>query len=98
MSIAMDLTAAAKAMSARLIGESVPFAGVSTDSRKTAAGELFFALRTQPGARHLGAIKLPTAQRGVLPSGDSYVRADPDRAAALGRAIATDTVEASEHR
>lgn len=45
MSIAMDLTAAAKAMSARLIGESVPFAGVSTDSRKTAAGELFFALR-----------------------------------------------------
>ena len=66
------------------------------DARRMA--ELFFALRTQPGARHLGAIKLPTAQRGVLPSGDSYVRADPDRAAALGRAIATDTVEASEHR
>ena len=66
------------------------------DARRMA--ELFFALRTQPGARHLGAIKLPTAQRGVLPSGDSYVRADPDRSAALGRAIATDTLEASEHR
>jgi LCP family protein required for cell wall assembly len=64
------------------------------DARRMA--ELFFALRTRSGAQHLGAIKLPTGERGVLPSGETYVRADPDRAPALGRAIASDTLESWE--
>lgn len=64
------------------------------DARRMA--ELFFALRTRSGAQQVGAIKLPTAERGVLPSGETYVRADRVRAAALGRAIASDTLEAWE--
>ena len=45
MSVTMDLLAAAKAMSGRLIGDNPTFNGVSTDSRKIARGELFIALR-----------------------------------------------------
>ncbi|NJA89857.1 UDP-N-acetylmuramoyl-tripeptide--D-alanyl-D-alanine ligase [Rhodocyclus tenuis] len=41
----MQLSAAARATSGRLLGEDVDFAGVSTDSRRLAAGELFVALR-----------------------------------------------------
>ena len=45
MSVQMDLLAAAAAMSGALRGENAVFLGVSTDSRKIAPGELFFALR-----------------------------------------------------
>jgi len=45
MSVTMDLLAAAKAMSGRLVGDNPAFSGVSTDSRKIASGELFIALR-----------------------------------------------------
>ena len=45
MSVNMDVRSAAQAMSGNLAGENVMFAGVSTDSRAVAAGELFIALR-----------------------------------------------------
>ena len=45
MTIAMKLAAAASAMNARLAGNDADFCGVSTDSRKIGAGELFVALR-----------------------------------------------------
>ena len=41
----MDLLGAARAMAGRLAGDNVSFCGVSTDSRTTAPGELFIALR-----------------------------------------------------
>ena len=48
MSITMDLLSAEKAVGGRLVGiadDRTSFAGVSTDSRKVVAGELFIALR-----------------------------------------------------
>ena len=45
MSVKMDVLSAALAMSGNSVGENVPFAGVSTDSRTVAAGQLFIALR-----------------------------------------------------
>ena len=49
MSVAMNLNEAAQAISATLIGGensgNVAFCGVSTDSRKIGAGQLFVALR-----------------------------------------------------
>ena len=45
MSVNMDVRSAAEAMSGSAVGENVAFAGVSTDSRTVATGELFFALR-----------------------------------------------------
>ena len=45
MSIRMSLREAATAIGATLSGDDVRFAGVSTDSRKIKAGELFVALR-----------------------------------------------------
>ena len=45
MSVKMDVLSAAQAMSGKLAGENAMFAGVSTDSRAVAAGELFIALR-----------------------------------------------------
>ncbi len=45
MSVKMDLSAAAKAMSGKVVGDVVAFYGVSTDSRTVRAGELFIALR-----------------------------------------------------
>ena len=45
MSTMMNLEAAASAVGGALRGPSADFSGVSTDSRKIAAGELFVALR-----------------------------------------------------
>ena len=45
MTIAMKLSGAASAMAAQLIGGDADFYGVSTDSRKIGARELFVALR-----------------------------------------------------
>ena len=45
MSVMMDLSAAATAMTGTVLGENRAFLGVSTDSRSVAAGELFIALR-----------------------------------------------------
>ena len=45
MSVQMDVLAAARAMSGRIVGDNVAFLGVSTDSRTLNAGELFIALR-----------------------------------------------------
>lgn len=43
--IGMQLSAAATALEARLLGTDAPFEGVSTDTRTLARGQLFFALR-----------------------------------------------------
>ena len=45
MSVQMDLSSAARAVSGHVIGENVSFHGVSTDSRGVRPGELFEALR-----------------------------------------------------
>lgn len=45
MSATMDLLTAAKAINGELLGNNLVFSGVSTDSRKISAGELFVALR-----------------------------------------------------
>ena len=45
MTVTMDLLTATKAMGGTLSGDNVSFSGVSSDSRKIAAGELFVALR-----------------------------------------------------
>jgi UDP-N-acetylmuramoyl-tripeptide--D-alanyl-D-alanine ligase len=45
MSARMDLASAAGAMTGDVAGDNLDFLGVSTDSRRVAAGELFFALR-----------------------------------------------------
>jgi UDP-N-acetylmuramoyl-tripeptide--D-alanyl-D-alanine ligase len=45
MTVLMDLRAAASATAGSLAGDNVSFRGVSTDSRTTAPGELFIALR-----------------------------------------------------
>ena len=45
MSVQMDLSDAARAVSGHAVGENVTFVGVSTDSRGVRPGELFVALR-----------------------------------------------------
>ena len=45
MSVQMDLSGAARAVSGHAVGENVTFVGVSTDSRGVRPGELFVALR-----------------------------------------------------
>ncbi len=45
MTVMMDLLAATKAVAGTLSGDNATFSGVSTDSRKIVAGELFVALR-----------------------------------------------------
>jgi UDP-N-acetylmuramoyl-tripeptide--D-alanyl-D-alanine ligase len=60
----LDLAGAAQAMSGRLVGGNASFAGVSTDSRALAAGELFVALR---GERFDGHDFIGTArERGAV--------------------------------
>lgn len=55
--------------------------------------ELFVGLRLQAGVQDLRAIKLPTAGRGTTPTGDGFVRPDPERMVTLGRAINSDTLQ-----
>ncbi|HVK45453.1 MAG TPA: LCP family protein [Micropruina sp.] len=55
--------------------------------------ELFVGLRVQAGVQDLRAIKLPTAGRGTTPTGDGFVRPDPERMITLGRAINSDTLQ-----
>lgn len=55
--------------------------------------ELFVGLRLQAGVQDLRAIKLPTAGRGTTPTGDGFVRPDPERMITLGRAINSDTLQ-----
>ena len=55
--------------------------------------ELFVGLRLQAGVQDLRAIKLPTAGRGTTPTGDGFVRPDPEHMITLGRAINSDTLQ-----
>jgi len=68
MSAMMDFLAAVKAMSGRLVGGNGSFSGVSTDSRKIGAGELFFALRGEnfDGHEFLSAAKALGAAAAVV--------------------------------
>jgi UDP-N-acetylmuramoyl-tripeptide--D-alanyl-D-alanine ligase len=70
MTIKMDLQEAAKAMAGSPVGENVNFFGVSTDSRKIAAGELFVALRgeTFDGNEFVAAAKDRGAVAAVVAS------------------------------
>jgi len=79
MSAMMDFRAAVKAMSGRLVGDNASFSGVSTDSRKIGAGELFFALRGEnfdgheflSAAKALGAVAAVVAADAVDTLGES---------------------------
>jgi UDP-N-acetylmuramoyl-tripeptide--D-alanyl-D-alanine ligase len=79
MTIAIDLAHAAKAMAGTLAGENVTFSGVSTDSRKIAAGELFVALRGEnfDGHQFLAAAKTRGAAAAVV---DAGAAASPEEA------------------
>ncbi len=64
MSVKLDLSVAAEAMSGSVVGEVVAFYGVSTDSRTVRAGELFIALR---GDKFDGHAFIATAkERGAV--------------------------------
>ena len=54
--------------------------------------DLFVELRTGLAGNPPSAIRLPTSERGTLPSGLRYVVADAKRAAALGQAVNADTL------
>jgi LCP family protein required for cell wall assembly len=60
--------------------------------------DLFVELRTGLAGHPPSAIRLPTAERGALPSGLRYVVADAKRAAALGQAVNADTLHNWEQR
>ena len=64
MSATMDLLSAAVAMTGTVIGENGTFAGVSTDSRLVATGELFVALRGDVFDGH--AFVAAVNERGAL--------------------------------
>ncbi|MFZ4538245.1 UDP-N-acetylmuramoyl-tripeptide--D-alanyl-D-alanine ligase [Propionivibrio sp.] len=66
----MDLLAAAAAMAGKPVGDNVPFSGVSTDSRKIAAGDLFIALRGDhfDGHEFVAAVKAQGAAAAVVAS------------------------------
>jgi len=66
---------------------------VDSDLNAQRMVELFVGLRAQAGVQDLRAIKLPTAGRGTTPTGDGFVRPDPERMVTLGRAINSDTVQ-----
>ncbi len=68
MSVALDLNAVARACGGSLHGDNVRFSGVSTDSRRIAAGELFFALRGEnfDGHRFLAAARAAGAAAAVV--------------------------------
>ena len=89
MSVRMDLFAAAGAMDGTLVGENVSFLGASTDSRKTAAGELFFALRGEhfDGHEFVAAAKT----RGALAAVVDRAGAGKLREAGLPLIVVADT-------
>ena len=68
MSVMMDLLAVARATDGQLLGENVQFCGLSTDSRSSAAGELFLALRGDnfDGHHYLAAAKARGAVAAVV--------------------------------
>ena len=78
MSVQMDLSSAARAVSGHVIGENVSFHGVSTDSRGVRPGELFVALRGErfdghdfvATARERGAVAVMVDQPGAFAAGD----------------------------
>jgi UDP-N-acetylmuramoyl-tripeptide--D-alanyl-D-alanine ligase len=87
----MDTASAARVVGGRLLGASVPFARVTTDTRALAPGDLFVALR---GERFDGHDFVPAAfERGAAAALIADARADtlhgnliavPDALAALG--------------
>jgi UDP-N-acetylmuramoyl-tripeptide--D-alanyl-D-alanine ligase len=68
MTIKMDLLAAARATAGTLSGDNLNFSGVSTDSRTTAPGELFLALRGEnfDGHQFVAAAKARGAVAAVV--------------------------------
>jgi UDP-N-acetylmuramyl pentapeptide synthase len=68
MTVMMDLLAVARATDGQLLGENVQFCGLSTDSRSSAAGELFLALRGDnfDGHHYLAAAKARGAVAAVV--------------------------------
>ncbi len=94
MTVMMDLLAAASATAGRLAGDNVSFCGVSTDSRTTAPGELFIALRGENFDGHTylaaamarGAVAAMVADDAAagLPAPDFPLVQVADTRAALG--------------
>lgn len=89
--IAMRLAEAAVAMQGRLQGADADFAGVGTDSRKPAGGQLFFALKGErhDGHDHAAAVLVAGAAAVVVARDDAALGAPrivvDDTQLALGR-------------
>ena len=68
MKVMMNLQEAAQAMHGTLAGENIGFSGVSTDSRKLAAGELFVALQGEnfDGHDYLATVRQAGAVAAVV--------------------------------
>ena len=68
MKVMMNLQEAAQAMHGTLAGETIGFSGVSTDSRKLAAGELFVALQGEnfDGHDYLATVRQAGAVAAVV--------------------------------
>jgi UDP-N-acetylmuramoyl-tripeptide--D-alanyl-D-alanine ligase len=86
--IRANLIDAARAVDGNLVGDDVPFAGVSIDTRTLAAGNLFVALRGErvDGHAYLAAAAAAGAAGALVER--------PDPAAALPQIVVTDTQHA----
>ena len=89
MSTMMNLEAAASAVGGALRGPSADFSGVSTDSRKIAAGELFVALRGENFDGH--AFVAAVRERGAVAAVVAADAADGLRECGLPLVVVTDT-------
>ena len=89
MSVNMDVRSAAEAMSGSAVGENVAFAGVSTDSRTVATGELFFALRGDnfDGHQFIAAAR----ERGAAAAVVDVAGAEKANSAGLPLIVVSDT-------
>lgn len=88
----MDLLAAAQAMAGTLAGDNTRFAGVSTDSRAVATGELFIALRGETFDGH--AFVAAARDRGAVAAVvavDWFDSAESSLAAGLPLLVVADT-------
>ncbi len=89
MKVMMNLQEAAQAMHGTLAGENIGFSGVSTDSRKLAAGELFVALQGEnfDGHDYLATVR----QAGAVAAVVALDAAGKYKAAGLPLIVVADT-------
>lgn len=89
MSVQMDLLSAAQAMRGTVVGDNGAFLGVSTDSRKVAAGELFIALRGENFDGH--SFIAAARERGAVAAVVDAAGAESVRGSGLPLIVVADT-------